>query len=380
MALPVRDDVPAPYQVMPPLAPHEFEALKADIAARGVQVPVEYDEADGILDGHHRVAACLALGITQWPRLVRHGLTEEEKRRHARRLNLDRRHLSQEQRRELISAELRETPAISDRAIASGLGVDHKTVGAVREAMELTGEIPQLKERQGRDSKVRKVTLFVPGTADDKKILKESVKKINAEDNSMRRDNARKLDEELSKHSKPLIASRRVPVILADPATRFESGFSDRSIENHYPTDTIEAWCKLPVKDLAWTNCILFCWTTVPHLANTIEKLIPAWGFEYKSCLCWDKVVAGTGYWARNQHELLLIATCGDPQLAETADRPASMHSERKGEHSAKPEYYRELIERMTPDQTRMELFARSPRPGWISWGNQSGAEADGVA
>lgn len=364
-----------PYQVMPPLAPDEFEALKADIAARGVQVPVEYDEMGSILDGHHRVQACYELGITHWPRLVRHGMSEEEKRRHARRLNLDRRHLNQAQRRDLIAAELRDTPAASDRAIASGLGVDHKTVGAVRDALETTGEIPQLKEREGRDAKVRKVTLFVPGTEDDKKVLRETVKEINAVDNATRRDAARKLDEELSAQAKPLIAARRYPVIYADPATKFKSGFSGRSIENHYPTDTIEAWCDLPVKDLAWANCILFCWTTVPHLANTIEKLLPAWGFEYKSCLCWDKVVPGTGYWARNQHEILLIATRGDPQLAEPVERPASMHSERKGEHSAKPEYYRELIEHMTPGQTRIELFARSKREGWDVWGNQAGAD-----
>ena len=93
-----------PYQVMPPLAADEFEALKADIAARGVQVPVEYDDMGNILDGHHRVQACHELGITHWPRLVRHGLTEQEKIRHARRLNLDRRHLDRERKRALIAA------------------------------------------------------------------------------------------------------------------------------------------------------------------------------------------------------------------------------------------------------------------------------------
>ena len=32
------------FQVMPPLRTDEFAALKLDIAARGVLVPVEYDE------------------------------------------------------------------------------------------------------------------------------------------------------------------------------------------------------------------------------------------------------------------------------------------------------------------------------------------------
>ena len=365
-----------PYQVMPALAPDEFEALKADIAGRGVQVPVEYDEMGNILDGHHRVQACHDLGITHWPRLVRHGMTEAEKRRHARRLNLDRRHLNTEQRRTMIAAELQERPEASSRAVAAGLGVSHNTVEKVRKEMTSTGHIDQLDRRQGRDSKLRKVTLFVPGTADDKKALKAAVKQINAADNAVKRDTARRLAEDLSRTSKPLAADRRYAVIYADPATRFASGFSGRSIENHYPTNTMEFWCALPVRDIAWTDCLLFCWTTIPHLGNTINLLLPAWGFDYKSCLCWDKVVPGTGYWARNQHELLLIATRGNPALSEPSEAPASMHSERKGDHSAKPDYYRELIERMTPGQTRMELFARSRRDGWDAWGNQAEEKA----
>jgi hypothetical protein len=46
------------FQVMPPLSPDEFSELKSDIQARGVMVPIEYDETGNILDGHHRVKAC----------------------------------------------------------------------------------------------------------------------------------------------------------------------------------------------------------------------------------------------------------------------------------------------------------------------------------
>jgi hypothetical protein len=91
------------YQVMPPLTDEEYEALKADIAERGVQVPVEYDEDGNILDGYHRVRACQELGITDWPKVVRRGLTEEQKIEHALALNLHRRHLTREQRRELVA-------------------------------------------------------------------------------------------------------------------------------------------------------------------------------------------------------------------------------------------------------------------------------------
>jgi len=135
------------YQVMPALSADEYEELKADIRDRGVLVPVEYDEAGEILDGHHRVQICETLGITQWPRVVRLGLSEAGKFTHARQLNLARRHLDREAKRTLIAQQLRETPQVSDRQIAESLGVDHKTVAVQREELEGRGEIPHVETR-----------------------------------------------------------------------------------------------------------------------------------------------------------------------------------------------------------------------------------------
>ena len=70
-------------------------------------------------------------------------------------LNLHRRHLTAEQKRELIEKRLKANPEMSDRAIAKEVKVDHKTVAAKREKLEATGEIPQLKERVGGDGKAR---------------------------------------------------------------------------------------------------------------------------------------------------------------------------------------------------------------------------------
>lgn len=138
----------ATYQVMPALSEDDYASLKADIGLRGVLVPVEYDEHGNILDGHHRVQICGELGITEWPRFVRSGLTEEEKRQHARQLNLARRHLDRAQKRELIVAQLKETPEKSNRQIAAALGVNHETVQAVRTEGEGRGEIRHVSERK----------------------------------------------------------------------------------------------------------------------------------------------------------------------------------------------------------------------------------------
>ncbi len=146
---------PEKYQLLPELRPEEYEALKQDIAERGVIVPVVLDEFGAILDGHNRARACRELGINDYPVEVRSGLTEAEKRVFARKLNVLRRHLTREQVRELIGDQLRDTPEWADRRIGRELGVDHKTVGSVRADLGSTGEIPQLDKTVGDDGKAR---------------------------------------------------------------------------------------------------------------------------------------------------------------------------------------------------------------------------------
>jgi ParB-like chromosome segregation protein Spo0J len=137
----------AGFQVLPPLDPDELAALETDIAERGVVVPVVLDQHGRLLDGHHRRDIAARLGI-ECPTDVVHVVDDEDARRRALALNLARRHLSREQRRELIAAEIVAAPEDSDRAIARRLGVDHKTVGAVR--LHLSGgEIPHPKPVRG---------------------------------------------------------------------------------------------------------------------------------------------------------------------------------------------------------------------------------------
>ena len=64
---------------IPPLQAEEYDALKADIRAHGVQVPVAVDEDGNILDGWHRAKIARELGITA-PTQVIAGLSDLEKR------------------------------------------------------------------------------------------------------------------------------------------------------------------------------------------------------------------------------------------------------------------------------------------------------------
>jgi SAM-dependent methyltransferase len=145
---------------MPPLSADERAALKEAIRKDGVLIAVEKDEHGVILDGYHRDEIWRELRaegvkLPDYPVVIRPGLTDTEKRAHARALNLARRHLNREQRRQLIEDQLRETPQQSDRQIAEALGVDNKTVASRRRHLESTEEIPQLQTTEGKDGKSR---------------------------------------------------------------------------------------------------------------------------------------------------------------------------------------------------------------------------------
>lgn len=399
----------APYQVMPPLAAEEYEALKADIAARGVQVPVEYDENGAILDGHHRVRACGELGIDVWPRLIRYGLIEEEKLRHARRLNLDRRHLTGEQRRALIADDLRERPDTSNRAIAAGLGVDDKTVASVRAGLESTAEIPQLSARKGRDGKARRIVQYVDPTPAGIKGTKLSAKAINEAERSAGSEARRGLARNLSDKTAALSATgRKFPVIYADPAWSRKAGIGDRAYENHYGTMPWDNIIRMPVARRALPDAWLFLWIPRAHvlalhpteidtplgrckvpypLASAVAQ---SWGFDaYSTAFIWTKTDEelpddhGLGLIAWDQDELLLLFKRGRGlPKPETTFKYGSNHRERPARHSAKPAFYRDMINDMTRRRTGevlpvLELFAREDDdhvlpPNFYTWGNQS--------
>ena len=393
-----------PYQLLPPLAADEYAALKADIAERGVQVPVEYDEHGNVLDGHHRIQICVELGIAQWPRLVRHGLSEVEKRSHARRLNLHRRHLDQAQRRTLITDELRDAPAASDRAVAAGLGVDHKTVATVRAGLEATGEIPQLDARKGRDGRERRIVQFVPSTPGEKKGLSLSARYLNERDRTAYREGARSLARSLSDTSALDTGGRKFPVFYADPPWRRKAGFGNRSYENHYPTMTWDEICALPVADRALPDAWLFLWiprahmfaTTTMTIANgcgePVEHAAPlawrvaqSWGFpHYSTCFVWTKTDDdqpedhGNGLIVFDQDELLLLFKRGRGlPMPAGAEKFGSNHRERPRGHSRKPDFYRHMIATMTGGLPVLELFARANAAhalpaNWEIWGNQA--------
>lgn len=162
------------------------------------------------------------------------------------------------------------------------------------------------------------------------------------------------------------------PVIYADPPWRYDFVQSgSRQIENQYPTMALDEICALPVGEKATDQAVLFLWTTAPKLEQAFD-VVRAWGFLYRTNVVWDKVRLGMGYYSRVRHEHLLIATRPDMPAPDTNHLPDSIVQSPRGEHSAKPDLFYELIEGLYPDMPYLELFARRRRPGWTAWGNEA--------
>ena len=179
----------------------------------------------------------------------------------------------------------------------------------------------------------------------------------------------------------------RYKVFYADPPWRYSDsgpiGSTDNygRAERHYPTLSLEELCgeeNLPngsnlaadVRAAAEDSAVLFLWSTAPMNEDAL-RVIRAWGFDYKTQLIWDKVKHNFGHYVSVRHELLLVSTKGSctPEVKELHDSVVEI--ERSGRHSEKPEYFRQLIDRLYPSRNRLELFAREKRRGWNCWGNE---------
>jgi ParB-like chromosome segregation protein Spo0J len=139
-----------PYaEIFPLLEGEEFAQLVADIKANGQHEPVVIYQ-DQILDGRNRYRACIAAGVD----CCSIPYTGSDPVGYVVSKNILRRHLRPEKRNEAIVELLKLNPHKSDRQIAKEIGVDHKTIGAVRRKAEDVGSIPHAEIRT--DSKGRK--------------------------------------------------------------------------------------------------------------------------------------------------------------------------------------------------------------------------------
>jgi N6-adenosine-specific RNA methylase IME4 len=164
-------------------------------------------------------------------------------------------------------------------------------------------------------------------------------------------------------------------VIYADPPWTYRDKGCNGSSEHHYRSMTMQEMYRLPVKDIAAEDSVLFLWATYPTLIDAL-RLMMSWEFQYKTlAFQWVKTTAnggtafGAGHWTRANTEPCLLGVRGHPKRASASVRQVIMA--RRGRHSAKPPETRDRIVELMGDVPRVELFARESTPGWDCWGNE---------
>lgn len=179
----------------------------------------------------------------------------------------------------------------------------------------------------------------------------------------------------------------RYGVILADIPWQFKT-YSAKGMERSpdYPTLTLEALKNLDLQQAMLPDCAFFMWVTWPTITQAFE-LAESWGLTYKTCaFLWAKLnkkwytrlpapltdpvywFMGLGYWSRANTEPCLLFTKGSPKRLSAGVRQLIVSPVER--HSKKPDAQYTRIEQLV-DGPYLELFARQPREGWSSVGNE---------
>ena len=330
-------------ELFPLLLGKDFDALKADIEARGLIEELAIYQGK-ILDGRNRYRACCELRID--PKVAPYD--GDDPLGFVLAKNLHRRHLSESQRA-MIAARLATMPR--------GRPSKKAPIGAFTE----DEAAERLNVGQGTVDRAKAVL----ASGDDKLIAAVTDGEITV---------TAAYREVRKKETKtPPLPKGKFRVIYADPPwqyadTRQEVEYYGPA-ERHYPSMSLTDLCALDVTSITTQDAVLFLWVTSPML-SVCWQVIQAWGFSYKASFVWDKVKHNYGHYNSVRHEFLLICTKGTC-LPEDKHLVDSVQSIERTAHSEKPEAFRTIIEKMYPNGRRLELFARKTIKGWSAFGNE---------
>jgi N6-adenosine-specific RNA methylase IME4/ParB-like chromosome segregation protein Spo0J len=365
--------------LFPMMAGAEFDDLVADIKAHGVREPIWLYDGK-ILDGRNRYRASAVAGVDCPMREY----VGDDPLAFVLSINLKRRHLNESQRG-MVMARIATLPKGSNQhaeisvpsqaQVAKTLNVSVDTGQFARKVLDHgTSELIAAVDHGHLAVSVAAKAAALP--AEDQKAIAAKAKDGDA--NAARTHVKQKVRAEKERTlavKQMALPNKRYGVIVADPEWNFEvwsEKGKDRAAENHYPTSNLTEIMTRDVAKISADDCVLFLWATAPMLPHALQ-VMAAWGFEYKSQATWVKHKAGTGYWFRNQHELLLVGTRGNIPAPAPGTQWASVIEAPVGAHSEKPELSLQLIEQYFPTLRKIELNRRGPaRPGWDAWGNEA--------
>lgn len=131
-------------------------------------------------------------------------------------------------------------------------------------------------------------------------------------------------------------------------------------------------------------DAVLFLWRLSSMQSDALD-VAHAWGFDVKSEIVWQKLTKnglrwfGMGRTVRASHETCLIAVRGRASkvirarnIRSTFAAPVPVDADGHYIHSAKPDaFFDDVVMPLVGDVPRLEIFARTRRPGWDAIGNQ---------
>jgi len=135
------------------------------------------------------------------------------------------------------------------------------------------------------------------------------------------------------------------------------------------------------------TNSILFLWTIDKYLFEA-EQLAKSLGYKLHARMIWNKVTGiPAAFTVRYGHEYLLYMYSGKLLPIAKAERGKihTVFTEQVKKHSQKPLIARQIINRLYPNATKLEMYARIKKEiiqdpaldGWDFWGNEVDSDID---
>jgi len=176
--------------------------------------------------------------------------------------------------------------------------------------------------------------------------------------------------------------NRKASTVLADPPWQFTNRTGKMAPEHkrlsRYSTMSLEAIKALSVSKIVNEPAHLYLWVPNALLMEGLQ-VMKEWGFTYKTNIIWHKVRKdggpdgrGVGFYFRNTTEIVLFGIRGKSARTLAPGRTqVNIIRSQKREHSRKPDELYSIIENCSSGPF-VELFARGPRKGWKSWGNES--------
>jgi N6-adenosine-specific RNA methylase IME4 len=356
------------YQLLDPLRPEEYAALEADIRKRGVLIPVERDENGDLLDGHNRQEIADRIGIP-CPSITRTFATEQEKREHIIKINLARRHFDAIRWGRAFALLLEERGIKNGQGARNDKNLTSATVAEVAAEVGVPERTARARVAQARKyDEIKSVAESAPHNEGLQKLV-EQMDRTGKVNGTYRQFKNLRAAEQIAAEPPPL-PDGPFRVIVLDPPWHYDKRPEDASQRGSlpYPSMTLEEIKALPIADMAADDCILWLWTTNAHLFDC-PRLLSAWGFTHKTVLTWGKDRMGCGDWLRGQTEHCILAVRGQPVVKLT--NQTTLLTAPVREHSRKPEEFYVLVESLCPG-SKVELFQRTPRPGWAGHGNET--------